>query len=81
MRDNIKQVLGAFARGETCKGKNFSTNGASLYSYNLCIGYKNAKGDVTLLEYNDRMSATTRSHLKCAQEHFGTVARAASCGV
>lgn len=77
MRANIKDVLSAFARGEPFSGKNFWTNGASLYSYNFCIGYKNAKGDVALVEYNSAMSATTKSHVKYAQEHFGTVARVA----
>ncbi len=79
MRKNIQKVLEAFARGEALGGQTCSTSGQALFSYNLCIGYRKPNGDVVLLEYGKAPSATTRSHIKAAEGHFGKVARVAAC--
>ena len=79
MRKNVYKVLVAFARGEACDGQSVSTNGQSLFSYALCIGYHKPNGDVVLVEHGPLHSETTKSHIRAAESHFGTVARVAEC--
>lgn len=60
-------------RNARTKSNSFSTDGRSLYSYNLKIGYTNEFGQKVLLNYtsesNNFQSHTTSRHVNLAAYH------------
>lgn len=70
MRKNAEKVLMAFAEGKPCNGKTIKTDGVNLFSYAMKIAYKNEKGGIDLLEYEQAPTATTRSHIRAAESFF-----------
>jgi hypothetical protein len=69
MRKNAEKVLNAFEKGESCNGQTISTDGDKLYSYSMLIG-KRESGRISLVEYESAPSATTRSHIRAAEQFF-----------
>jgi hypothetical protein len=69
VRKNAEKVLVAFEKGESCNGKTIQTDGESLFSYNMLIG-RHSEGLVSLLDYGNAPSATTRSHVRAAETYF-----------
>jgi len=72
MRKNAEKVLKAFEKGEPCHEKTISTNGQSLYSYNMLIAYheQNEEKTIALVAYDRAPTATTRSHVRAAETHL-----------
>lgn len=71
MRKNAETVLRAFANGESRDMGTISTDGQTLYSYSMKIGWRYPHG-VSLLYYSDAPTATTRSHVRAAEVFFGS---------
>jgi hypothetical protein len=69
MRKNAEKVLNAFCNGMPCNGQTIHTDGITLYSYRMKIGERFPHG-VTLLEYSNAPTATTRSHVRAAEVFF-----------
>ena len=64
-------VIESWANGEKATGSNLRTDGSALWSYDLVIGYRNAKGHTTLYNYRGghSVSKTTSRHVGQAVKH------------
>ena len=69
---NNKEIAQAWAKGQVFsrRSKALATDGSSLYSYNLVIGYTNAQGKKVAIDYTrsggDYRSQTTSTHVGLA---------------
>lgn len=76
MRLTVPDIPKAFARGERARAGNLSTDGHSLWSYNLKIAQKTPKGIVVgdfTAKGGDHYSMTTSKHVGYAKRIADTV--------
>ena len=78
MRKNIQLVLQAFTERKAKLGTTCSTDGTTLYSYNLPIAAYDSEGYVRILD--SYLTRTTNTHIKACVEWFppATVKRVCS---
>jgi hypothetical protein len=71
-------VTRAWARGDYAKAANLWTDGDSLFSYNLKIGYRNDRGETIAIPYRSGTrygfrSVTTSRHVGLALQYCDCV--------
>ena len=70
-------VIAAFARGQSARAGNLSTDGQSLWSYNMRIAHRTADGDIAVGDYtagaHGFVSQTTSCHVGLARRVADTI--------
>ena len=74
-----REVARAWARCQPAKAANLWTDGSYLYSYRLCIGYRNGAGETVAVPYRSGTrwgfrSMTTSRHVGLALQYCDAVA-------
>ena len=73
MRANIKKVIEAFTAGEPASGdskRTCSTNGYTIFSYEMPIAWRLLDGSVVVAEYDAGPSRTTKSQIRACEIAF-----------
>jgi len=70
MHRNVAKVLSAFRVGKACKSGAISTDGKSVFSYDMKIAYRLPSGMLCLLSSELAPSKTSRMHMKACHKVF-----------
>jgi hypothetical protein len=74
MRKNIKAVIAAFINGESLDKGTCSTDGKTIWSYQMEIAHKMSDGAVVVLPRERGPSVTTRSQIDAVKSTFPNMA-------